>query len=89
MGAFWTAIVAAYLAAYPGATLTLDTEGAPWPFICSVQVQGGGVDTFGWAEMPDRWDPEPIEDTCDRAAWEMMAFECEWHEPPGAEYCQF
>lgn len=91
MGTFWTGIIAALLAAYPGAQLTTYQEGQPWPFVCMHFIEGGGLTSFGAAEMPDRWDPEPIEDTCDRAALDLMLVHCEFFEdqenPP--EYCQF
>lgn len=92
MGPFWTALVAAFVAAYPGAELTGPiTQGGPWPFQCTVEVSGGGVFASGWGEMPNRWDPEPIEDTCDRAALDMLSWWCESYEdtenPP--VFCQF
>lgn len=90
MGTFWTAIVAAFIAEYPGATLYTIAEGSPWPNTCVVIVDGGGMYASGYATMPDPWDPEPITDTCDRAAEDMMSVVCTapWTDPE-SEYCQF
>lgn len=79
MGTFWAAIIASLVAAYPGSELLGPyQEGQPWPFICTLGVEGPGVYAWGWSDMPDRWDPEPIEDTCDRAARDAVTFQCEY-----------
>jgi hypothetical protein len=93
MGTFWTAIIAAFVAAYPGSvTATYNDPNFPLDFWCAVEVSGPGVYALGWGEKADRWDPEEtLEETCDAAALDMMAWWCEWHEdtanPPG--HCQF
>lgn len=90
MGTFWATLVALYVAAHPGTTLNVNTYGQPWPFTCVVTVEGGGFYAAGWADMPDRWDPEPIEDTCDRAAEDLLVWACSAFPPESLpEYCEF